>query len=100
MKRIAVGAICALVALCTSALGVGYYWEWETEGYYDSAYDVTNTYELWLTGNNGSRAVALAGARTIVTGFYGDDNHPLYVNAYEWSSYERKQGHFPYFLTS
>jgi len=94
MKRIAVGAICALVVLCTSAFGY-YTWKWDKENDADSVYDPTKTYPLWLTKNNGSRAVALVGNRTIVTGFYGeDDNSPDYVNAYEWSVAQR-QSPFP-----
>jgi hypothetical protein len=51
---------------------------------------------LWLTPNNGSRAVALVGDRTIVTGFYGGENggSPVEVNAYEWSV-GQQQSPFP-----
>jgi hypothetical protein len=67
MKRTAVGAICALVALCTSALGAGYYtWTWQQLPHPSVKH---SQFGLALTENNGSHAVAL--------GEYGNQGYGL-----------------------
>jgi hypothetical protein len=109
MKRTAVGAICALVALCTSALGVGYYtWGWEKEQPNDSVYDESDASELWLTQNNGSHAVAMGYQNDWWTGVVaavappGTGEQPSdSITAYEWGlgRYDENQDNkWPYHI--
>jgi hypothetical protein len=59
MKRTEIGAICLVVALCTSAFGY-YAWQWTPNGPNDSMFDKNDVSDYWLSKNNGTPAVAMS----------------------------------------